>query len=240
MSRYGMPKTAPKPSRRDDSLSRERIVDAAIGLLDRDGEDGLTFRALSEALATGAGAIYWHVANKSELLTAACDAVVARALAALASDPDPAASIRASALALFDLFDQHPWIGSALTQAPGQQPMLRILERLGQPLLALGVPVERQWPTVFALMSYVLGVAGQNAANAQLARRTHGAGRAAFLDALATSWSQLDPAAWPFTRAVAAQFRGHDDRADFLAGVDLILAGIAAAAPARPRGTRKR
>ena len=238
-----MSRTAQKSSRRDDSLSRDRIVDTAIGLLDRDGEDGLTFRALSEQLATGAGAIYWHVANKSELLTAACDAVVARALGALAPAAAPQAAIRASALALFDLFDQHPWIGSALTQAPGQQPMVRILERLGQPLLALGVPAARQWPTVFALMSYVLGVAGQNAANAQLARRTHDAGRAAFLDALATQWSQLDPVAYPFTRAVAAQFRGHDDRADFLAGVDLILAGIAATpapALARPRVTRKR
>jgi len=93
---------------------------------------------------------------------------------------------------------------------------------------------------VFALMSYVLGVAGQNAANAQLARRTQGgAGRAAFIDALATAWSQLDPAAWPFTRGIAAQFRTHDDRADFLAGVDLILAGIASTpVPARGRVAR--
>ena len=238
-----MPRTAARTPRRDDSLSRDRIVDAAIALLDRDGEDGLTFRALSEELATGAGAIYWHVANKSELLTAACDAVVARTLDGLASGGAPAAAIRTLALALFDTIDRHPWIGSALTQAPGQQPTVRILERLGQPLLALGVPTKRQWPTVFALMSYVLGVAGQNAANAQLARRAHGgAGREVFIDALATAWSQLDPAAWPFTRGIAAQFRTHDDRADFLAGVDLILAGIAsapAAAPARARVARK-
>ncbi len=234
-----MPKTAQAPSRRDDSLSRERIVEAAVALLDEHGEDGLTFRALSEQLATGAGAIYWHVANKSELLTAACDTVVAHALDALAVAADPAKAIRTLALALFDLVDAHPWIGSALTQAPGQQPTVRILERLGQPLLALGVPAARQWPTVFALMSYVLGVAGQNAANAQLARRGAGAGRAAFLDAMATSWSQLDPVAFPFTRGIAPQFRVHDDRADFLAGVDLILAGIAAA-PARARVPRKR
>jgi AcrR family transcriptional regulator len=235
-----MPKTPRKASRRDDSLSRERIVEAAIGLLDQHGEDGLTFRALAEDLATGAGAIYWHVANKSELLTAACDAVVARQLDALPADKAPDAAIRRLALALFDLVDAHPWIGSALTQAPGQQPTVRILERLGQPLLALGVPAARQWSTVFALMSYVLGVAGQNAANAQLARRSHDTGRAAFLDSLATAWSQLDPVAWPFTRGVAAQFRVHDDRADFLAGVDLLLAGIAAApVVARTRVTRR-
>lgn len=223
-----MPKSVVKTSRREESLSRDRIVEAAIELLDRHGEDGLTFRALSERLATGPGAIYWHIANKSELLTAACDSIVARTLDAHSVGAPPAAMIRALALALFDVIDTHPWIGGALTQAPGKAPMVRILERLGRPLSSLGVPLERQWSTVFALTSYVLGVAGQNAANAQQAQRTHGPARADFLDALATTWSQLDPGAYPFTRGIAAQFRVHDDRADFLAGVDLILGGISA------------
>jgi hypothetical protein len=30
----------------------------------------------------------------------------------------------------------------------------------------------------------------------------------------------------PFVRQVAAQLRGHNDREQFLAGIDLILAGI--------------
>ena len=42
-------------------------------ILDDEGEAALTFRALSARLATGSGAIYWHVANKSELLAAATD-----------------------------------------------------------------------------------------------------------------------------------------------------------------------
>ena len=41
--------------RRTDALSRERIVDAAIELLDAEGESGLTFRALAARLATGPG-----------------------------------------------------------------------------------------------------------------------------------------------------------------------------------------
>ena len=41
-------------------------------------------------------------------------------------------------------------------------------------------------------------------------------------------WKDLDPDAYAFTRSVAARLRDHDDRADFLAGIDLILDGIAA------------
>ncbi|MBJ6764564.1 helix-turn-helix transcriptional regulator [Myxococcaceae bacterium JPH2] len=54
--------------RREDALSRARIIEAAVELLDDEGESGLTFRALATRLATGAGAIYWHIANKNELL----------------------------------------------------------------------------------------------------------------------------------------------------------------------------
>ena len=82
-----------------------------------------------------------------------------------------------------------------------------------------------------ALLSYILGVAGQNAANGQLAR-TRGVDRSAFLEAVATAWSQLDPDEYPFTRSVAEQLRDHDDREQFLAGIDLILGGIGSPRPA--------
>ena len=103
--------------------------------------------------------------------------------------------------------------------------MVRILERIGQQVRALGVPDEEQWATVGALLNYILGVGGQNAANGQLAR-TRGIDRSDFLEAVATAWSQLDPDEYPFTRSVAGQLRTHDDRMDFLAGIDLILRGI--------------
>ncbi len=103
--------------------------------------------------------------------------------------------------------------------------MVRIFERIGQQVRALGVPDEEQWATVSALLSYILGVGGQNAANGQFAR-TQGLDRSDFLEAVSTAWSQLDPDEYPFARSVAGQLRVHDDRVDFLAGIDLILRGI--------------
>jgi AcrR family transcriptional regulator len=215
--------------RREESLSREQIIEASIELLDNSGEDGLTFRTLSERLTTGPGAIYWHIANKSDLLTAACDAIIARTmnapLALSTAGATPQATIRLLALAMFDAIDAHPWVGSALTRAPGQSPMVRIVERIGQQIRALGVPKKERWVTVSALLNYILGVGGQNAANGQLAR-TLGLDRADFLEAVSTVWSQLDAEEYPFARSLAGQLRAHDDRKDFLAGIDLILRGI--------------
>jgi AcrR family transcriptional regulator len=215
--------------RREESLSREQIIEASIELLDGSGEGGLTFRALSERLATGPGAIYWHIANKGDLMTAACDAIIARTMnAPLASSTrstTPQATIRLLALAMFDAIDVHPWVGSALTRAPGQSPMVRIVERIGQQIQALDVPKEKHWATVSALLNYILGVGGRNSANGQLAR-TQGLDRSDFLEAVSAVWLQLDPEEYPFVRSLAGQLRTHDDRKDFLAGIDLILRGI--------------
>jgi AcrR family transcriptional regulator len=220
-----MVKKARSSPRREESLTRDRIVEASIEILDSSGESGLTFRTLSERLATGPGAIYWHIANKNDLLTAACDAIIARTLEARVAGTTPKAKIRALALGMFDTLDAHPWIGSALTGHPGQQPIVRLFERIGQQVHALEVPHEEQWTTASALLSYILGVASQNAANGQLARE-RSLDRSEMLKAMSTAWSQLDPAEYPFARSVARQLRVHDDRTDFLAGIDLILRGI--------------
>ncbi len=207
------------------SLSRDRIVEESIAILDAAGESGLTFRTLAERLATGPGAIYWHIDNKSELLTAACDAIIAQAIDVALVGLTPPATIRALALGVFDALNAHPWVGTALDRAPGQLPMVRILERIGQQVRVLGVPDEAEWATVAALLNYILGVGGQNAANHRIAR-DQGVGRSDFLENLAASWLHLDPEKYPFVHSKAGQLHAHDDRADFCAGIDLILDGI--------------
>lgn len=225
----GMVKKTSPPQRREDSLSRDRIVETAIALLDSAGEGGLTFRALSERLATGPGAIYWHVANKGDLLVAACDAVIAGVMAAHvdahADAQTPEETIRALALGMFDAMDEHPWIGSALFQSAGALPTVRLFECIGQQVRALGAPAAGQWSATSALLHYILGVGGQNAAN-RLSAQTRELDREDFLGEVADAWSALDERDYPFTRSVANQLRDHDDRGDFLAGIDLILGGI--------------
>ena len=213
--------------RREEALSRERIVDAAIELLDAEGENGLTFRALARRLATGAGALYWYIANKSDLLVAATDAVVSRALGEVVASATPQQAIRSIAVGVFETIDAHPWLGAQLSRAPWRTPMLQIFERIGRQVQALKVPSGAQFTSASALLSYIVSVSIQNAANGRLLEPR--VGRADFLEAESTRWRELDAHEYPFTRNVAAQMREHDDRAEFLAGIDLILTGVAAA-----------
>lgn len=217
---------ARKAKQHKEALTRERIIDAAVGLLDRSGEEGLTFRALSEELATGAGAIYWHIASKNDLLTAACDSVIERILKDV-KVTTPESTIRAIALVVFHVIDAHPWVGSTLTSAEGLSPLVRILEPLGQQVRALPVPDKKQWAAVGTLVAYILGVSKQNADNGQFAR-AHGLDRTEFLKTISNTWKGLDPEVYPFTRSIAGRLPGHNDRDDFLAGINIILRGIRA------------
>jgi AcrR family transcriptional regulator len=211
--------------RRQDSLSRASIVDAAIELLDEVGEGGLTFQVLSRRLSTGPGAIYWHVENKEDLIGAACDAVVATTMSSSVEEKTPQETIKRIALRVFDMIDVHPWVGSVLSRSAGEMPMVRLLEPIGQQVQALGVRQEKLWVTASALISYIFGVAGQNAANARLAKEND-LDRTDYLERVSTAWSQLDPLEYPFSTGVAQQLRIHDDRDDFLGGIDLILGGV--------------
>ncbi|MFD0021289.1 TetR/AcrR family transcriptional regulator [Streptomyces sp. NPDC058382] len=218
---------SPQANRRTDALSKERIVEAAIEMLDAGGEKALTFRALGARLSTGSGAIYWHVANKDELLAAATDDVIARVVTDVADDAEPRKAIRTIALGVFDAIDAHPWVGSQLSRAPWLAAIPRIFEGFGSQLEALGVSEESLFESTSVLVNHVLGVAGQNAANGR--PDAHAVDRGTFLGTVAEQWTRLDPERFPFVHRVAAQLPGHDDREQFLAGVDIFLAGIRAA-----------
>jgi AcrR family transcriptional regulator len=215
------PQRAP---RRTQALSRDVIVKAATEILDAEGEDALTLRALTVRLATGYGAIYHHVADRDDLLAAATDHVIAPVVTGLAGAGSRQA-LRAVALGLFDAIVAHPWVGTQLTREPWRPGLLDIYESVSGQLQALGVPQRALSDSAGVLVNYILGVAGQNAANAR-ALASSKMDRPAFLAAVAAHWARLDPARYPSVHKAGTQLREHDDREQFLAGIDIILAGI--------------
>ncbi len=81
-------------------------------------------------------------------------------------------------------------------------------------------PGRAQSGSASALVNYVLGVAGQNAAKARL--HLGGTDRSAFLASVAARWARLDPAQHLSVRQVARQLREHDDRAQSVAGIETV------------------
>lgn len=56
------------PPSRGAGLTRESVLEAALAIIDRDGADALSMRRLGTELNTTGMAVYYHFANKAELL----------------------------------------------------------------------------------------------------------------------------------------------------------------------------
>lgn len=69
-------------------LSRDRIVDAALDLVDEVGIEGLSMRKLGARLGVEAMTLYHHVANKDALLDLLVERVTLAAAAAPADEPE--------------------------------------------------------------------------------------------------------------------------------------------------------
>jgi AcrR family transcriptional regulator len=68
-------------------ITRNRIVEAALELLDEKGMEGITVRALAARLDVQAPALYWHVRNKQMLLDEMATVVMRRVVEALSTVP---------------------------------------------------------------------------------------------------------------------------------------------------------
>ncbi len=68
-----MQKSAPEPR---VPLSRDRVLRAAVAIADQDGIESVTMRRIGEALSAEAMSLYYHVANKNDLLDGLVDLVM--------------------------------------------------------------------------------------------------------------------------------------------------------------------
>lgn len=57
-------------------LTRERLVDAALALINDEGLEGLSMRSLAERLDVKASSLYWHVRDRRELLELLAESIL--------------------------------------------------------------------------------------------------------------------------------------------------------------------
>jgi AcrR family transcriptional regulator len=221
---------SPPPPRKRASHSMEAVMTEAVALLDEAGEPALTFRALATRLGTGVGSIYWYVAGKDELLDRAADHVLADVLVAterLAGEDDPIAGIRAIAVTMFEAIADRPWLGAYFMRDTGVQPNgLALYERLGQQVLRLDLSPRERFHAVSAVVGYVVGIAADLGRQPPQEVLDGSVGRDEHLGRFVDQWRALDPQEFPFVHEIADEFEGHDDAEQFLAGLDLLLAGL--------------
>ncbi|GEE02096.1 TetR family transcriptional regulator [Gordonia spumicola] len=106
-----MPSTSDAPRQR---LTRERVIDAALEIMDADGSDALTFRSLGRALGVDHTAFLRHFRNKDDLILALADRLLQQAVDAVEPSDDWRMSLRALSFSVRNTFRRHPRVATVV------------------------------------------------------------------------------------------------------------------------------
>jgi AcrR family transcriptional regulator len=135
-------------------ISRQRVIDAAIKLLDEHGAEGLTIRRLAAELDVNGASLYHHFRDKDSILEAVVEHLLSRVkLPDEALPPDE--WFFALACAHRDVFRQHPKAAYLIGQFSAEV-RVQGTEVAGRQLIRAGV--TRNHAAIFsALLQYEVG-----------------------------------------------------------------------------------
>jgi AcrR family transcriptional regulator len=143
-----------------EPLSKGRIVECAIGLIDERGLAAITIEGLGEALDHTGMAIYRHYPSKKAIL----DAVLASLLAQIPPPPEVGSAnerLRAFYGGLWNLYSAHPRALPLISTQALDGPVVRAcLTRAQAMLTGAGFAPEEGRLALLSLTAYALGFAG--------------------------------------------------------------------------------
>ena len=206
---------------RREQLTRDRVLEAAVDLADRDGIESVSMRRLGQELGVEVMSLYTHVRNKDDLLDGMAEIIVGR-IPLEFRGPDWMTAVRDQVLIARGVMLSHAWAPAILESRPTPGPaMLRYVEGLVGTLLGAGFSVDLAHHALHTLGSRILG----------------------FMQDLYEDRSEFDPeAAATFAAQVGSVFPniakvamqashdgglgGCDDDFEFAFGLDIILDGL--------------
>ncbi len=222
-------------------LNRQRVLAAALVLVDRSGLDALTMRRLGQELGVKAMSLYKHVADKGEILDGLID-LIASELEVPAPGPDWQGSMRLRAASTRSVLRAHPWaIGLVEARGSSGPATPRYIDATIGALRAGGFSLRAAAHAFWVLDSFVYGHVIQelnissdgqserrpNAqpAEALTASAANDATEAPTAQATATDYPHLTELAALVAEDAAAPF---DLDSEFEFGLTLILEALAA------------
>jgi AcrR family transcriptional regulator len=228
---------ARRPRRPRDSLNREVILDAALRIAERDGLDGLTFRALGQELAAHATAVYRHFRDKDELVLEMIDELRARSYGLHEPGKDWREDLRLLARHIHEHYLRYPRLAQQMSTRSTRRAIEFgnvefTLDALGRAGLddgdaALYLRLFGNYVRAMASHEAAVGVLDPNLKTKDFVRWQ--------VDAAA-----LDPDAYPGVTRLASSLLPMDDPRVFDLGLEVLINAIGergrAARLSRPRG----
>ncbi len=206
---------------RRTTLTRARVVDAAIELADREGIDAVSMRRLGQELGVEAMSLYTHVKGKDDLLAAMADGVVAQVPVERVAE-DWRTALRAMILGARAGMLRHPWAARVIeaSEQPGPA-TIGYMDAVAAVLLEGGFSADLAHHALHVLGSRVLGFSqdlfdDKAEVDPEMA--------AAYARELAKTFPSVGAIA--LAASHAGGLGGCDDDLEFRFALDLILDGL--------------
>ena len=203
-------------------LTRDRVLEAALKLADEGGIESLSMRRLGQALGVEAMAVYYHLANKDEVIDGIVDIVFAE-IELPGTGPDWKAAMRRRGISLRDALGRHRWaIGLMESRANPGPASLRHHDAVIGSLRAGGFDMADTAHAYSVLDGYIYGFALTK-------MNLPFEGSSDVADVAQTMLEPFPMDAYPNLVAFItehAMLPGYDYADEFVYGLDLILDGL--------------
>ncbi len=222
-------------------ISLERIVDAAVRIIDSEGTGAVTMRRVAADLDTGAASLYAHVGSREDLLSHAHERVIADIAPPHFADLSWQDALREWAHRVYDVYRRHNDIARlSFADIPTGPAALTAMETMSSALLRAGVPAQ---VAMWALDRLALYVAADAYEGWLLGQRFGGgtpdeaetAGMEYF-GQVASFFGSLPRERFPTILDNLDIMMSGDGRERFSMGLDLLIDGIASRIPSPPDG----
>jgi AcrR family transcriptional regulator len=206
-------------------ISRSLILQTALGIIDRNGVDGLSMRRLSDAVGRDPTVLYRHLPNKAAVLDGVVE-IVLEQLTVNTADADWAAQLRIVAHDFRRLAITHPNVVPLLVTRPlatplGQRPpgMLRPLEDVLTLLTSTGFTGIDALHIYRLLFGFLHGhILNELQEVVERPEETD--------DVLRLGLHRLPITEFPHVRALASALASYDGEGELKRGLDLLLTGL--------------
>jgi AcrR family transcriptional regulator len=210
-------------------LSRDRVLAAAVELADEGGIEAVTMRRLAQQLGVEAMSLYYHVANKEEVLDGMIDAVMTElntAVAGVDTDSDWKTELRGRILTAREVLLRHKWAPAVLESRINMSPsVMQYFDSIGGRFMAAGFSMDLTHHAMHALGSRALGFT-QELFDAGDDEASDPDADAAMFEQLAEQFPFLAEMARQASHDADSTLGWCDDQFEFEFGLDLILDGL--------------
>ena len=222
---------ATRPGLRRGSLTPERIVDASLELLDKQGVAGFSLPKLGRALGADPTAIYRHFTSKDDLVLAIADHLIEEAMAGMSPQPCWVDTLADAARRLRRTYCAHPAAASlSASRTTGGPAEMQAINFLIGAVLEAGFEGAEAVRVYRALGDFALYFAGGAADFLALDERAQATDRAAW-----TGYLAVDRAEFPHIWQVRLELPEVIEDEIFDTILSLVIGGLIQQAP-RPCG----